>query len=604
MELKLKVASSAMYELYVNGEKKKSQYGFKEEPDTSGISVKLERGKHLLVIKTLKTAESEGKWNFSAFLKVDETYSKEDIRASLSPMQQMDIDHLMHGTRVTNVSLSPDGSLSLASFKKTTPPAGNTGNWTEVREVETGILRQIFRSDDVGSFKWAPHGKRVTYTVKKEKKQAIHLLNLSTGEERILLDQVDDIAGYRWSPEGSYMLYSIREEAKKQKKGIKRYEGMPDRWPWWRKRSFVYSVDVKTGVKQRLTHGHHTTNVHDISPNGRYFIFSTSKPDFKNRPYSYQFVMQMDLKDHTIDTLWQSNWSASVGYSPDGSKLLVEAGPELFGGIGKNVPNDMIANNYDGQAYLYDLQSGDVESLTENFDPAVGGAHWSKKENAIYFRVTEKTYRKLYRYDVEGDEFREVKIKVDVLSGISFANDQPMCLYTGSSISTPQKTYLLDLKKEKSSLYADPLAQDYTDVSFGKTGDWSFENDHGDMIDGRIYYPLDFDKEKDYPLIVYYYGGTSPTERNFGGRYPKNLFASMGYVVYVLQPSGATGYGQKFSAYHVNDWGQRAGDDIIQGTEEFLAGHDFINKDKIGCIGASYGGFMTMYLQTQTNSLN
>ncbi|GAI35944.1 unnamed protein product, partial [marine sediment metagenome] len=53
--------------------------------------------------------------------------------------------------------------------------------------------------------------------------------------------------------------------------------------------------------------------------------------------------------------------------------------------------------------------------------------------------------------------------------------------------------------------------------------------------------------------LVYYYGGTSPTTRDFGGRYPKNLYAAQGCVVYVLQPSGATGFGQEFSARLVND---------------------------------------------------
>ena len=71
-----------------------------------------------------------------------------------------------------------------------------------------------------------------------------------------------------------------------------------------------------------------------------------------------------------------------------------------------------------------------------------------------------------------------------------------------------------------------------------------------------------FDPSRKYPAIVYYYGGTSPVTREFGGRYPKEWWAANGYVVYVLQPSGATGFGQDWSAAHVNDWGKitHAGD--------------------------------------------
>ena len=57
------------------------------------------------------------------------------------------------------------------------------------------------------------------------------------------------------------------------------------------------------------------------------------------------------------------------------------------------------------------------------------------------------------------------------------------------------------------------------------------------------------------------------------------------------------GFGQEFSARHVNAWGKRTGDEIIEGTKKFCEEHSFVDAKKIGCIGASYGGFMTQYLQ-------
>ena len=106
---------------------------------------------------------------------------------------------------------------------------------------------------------------------------------------------------------------------------------------------------------------------------------------------------------------------------------------------------------------------------------------------------------------------------------------------------------------------------------------------------------------KKYPLIVYYYSGTTPTSRVLGAHYPFPLYASQGYIVYVVNPSGTIGYGQEFSARHLNAWGKRTADDIIEGVKAFCAAHPFVNAEKIGCIGASYGGVMTMYLQTRTD---
>jgi dipeptidyl aminopeptidase/acylaminoacyl peptidase len=102
-------------------------------------------------------------------------------------------------------------------------------------------------------------------------------------------------------------------------------------------------------------------------------------------------------------------------------------------------------------------------------------------------------------------------------------------------------------------------------------------------------------------MIVNYYGGCSPTGRNFESRYPHHAYAALGYVVYVVNPSGATGFGQEFSARHVNTAGDGPAQDIIEGTKKFCEAHDFVNPKKIGCIGASYGGFMSQYLQTQTD---
>jgi dipeptidyl aminopeptidase/acylaminoacyl peptidase len=121
------------------------------------------------------------------------------------------------------------------------------------------------------------------------------------------------------------------------------------------------------------------------------------------------------------------------------------------------------------------------------------------------------------------------------------------------------------------------------------------------QMDGFVYYPPGFDPARKYPVIVYYYGGTSPITRDFGGRYPKNIWAGQDYIVYVPNPSGATGYGQEFAARHVNDWGILTAPEVIEGTEKFLAAHPFADGTKVGCMGASYGGFLTEYIITQTD---
>jgi dipeptidyl aminopeptidase/acylaminoacyl peptidase len=139
------------------------------------------------------------------------------------------------------------------------------------------------------------------------------------------------------------------------------------------------------------------------------------------------------------------------------------------------------------------------------------------------------------------------------------------------------------------------------DIETPRCEDWNYVNDRGETVYGRMYLPLDFDPAKKYPMIVYYYGGCSPVSRYFDGVYSGHYWASLGYVAYILQPSGASGFGQQWASRHVNTAGRGPAEDIIEGVRRICAEHPFIDASKVGCMGASYGGFMTMYLQTQTD---
>ncbi len=183
----------------------------------------------------------------------------------------------------------------------------------------------------------------------------------------------------------------------------------------------------------------------------------------------------------------------------------------------------------------------------------------------------------------------------------SAAKDAPIAVLVGSGANRPWKVFSVDMKGGKSKTLLEPVKERFEHVDIGKIEDWSFTSSDGTEIVGRIHFPPNFDESQQWPCIVYYYGGTSPVTRSFGGRYPKNLWAANGYVVWVLQPSGATGFGQEFSTRHVNDWGIRSAPDIIEGTKKFLAAHPYVDADRVGCIGASFGGFMTQLLITKTN---
>jgi len=312
-------------------------------------------------------------------------------------------------------------------------------------------------------------------------------------------------------------------------------------------------------------------------------------------------LWEIDLATGAAKKLRDTRFMVSARYAPDGVRVLVLAGPSEFGDIGKNLPEGLIPNEYEGELYVWTPGTDEAKALTVDFDPSVGRAAWSRKDGNIYLLAAEGDFVRLYACDPGAKKLTRIPARFEVLDRLDLAEDASVAIVTGTSPWLPQGMARVDLKREQANLVFWPAGDWYDGTWRGTTETWTFTSPAGATIDGRVYLPPNFDASRKYPLIVYYYGGTAPTPRDFGGRYPKEYWASNGYVVYVLQPSGATGYGQAFSAAHVNDWGATVSDEIIAGVKKFLESHPYVDPKRVGCIGASFGGFTTMTLVTKTD---
>lgn len=600
---KLVVRSPHLFQVFLDGETVLTQKGSGAKADSAGQSksVELETGVHLLLIKALKDPDCGSPWTVDGVLELPEGWEDQEVRFTVERWQRMSIRHLMDAPRPEGIALSADGELAAVTIRQTRLPGEASEEWIEVRRTQDGRLVGTYRGLKMARLTWAPRGKRFSYTTTEKEATTLWLVDLEEGTTTALLRDVADFASYTWSPDGSFVVYSVTEKPEPDKTGLKRLQGMPDRWPTWRHRSYLYLLTVPQGVRTRLTAGSLSTELHSISPDGHKLLFTRSREDFTERPYSKTTYYVLDLTTMAVDSLWTSGWTSSAQWSPDGSRLLVLGGPSAFDGIGNVVPHGATPNEYDTQAFIYDLSSGKVDPITRNFDPSIAQAVWSRTEPCIYFVATDRASVRLFRYDLLRKKFDPLETEAEVIGGLHVADRAPVAAYLGSSPSTPPRAFLIDLRRRRARVFADPAAAFYQHVRFGSCVSWNFTTAQGKRIDGHIYLPPDFDETRKYPCIVYYYGGTSPVTKDFGGRYPKELWAANGYVVYVLEPSGATGFGQAFSALHVNDWGKIVSEEIIDGVRQFVHSHPFVDSSRVGCIGASYGGFMTMLLTTKTD---
>jgi len=572
----------------------------KKSGKTTTVPLELLNQKHLLLVKAILPAGANLKLIPSISMPKD--FAGARLQASLVPDHRVSVANILNTIQVKRISLSPDGKLAVLSMAKTFEGSGDQEKWTEVISAQTGkTLYSTRGSGSLADIQWLKHSKSFSHVVQKEGKASIYIFNLNNYSQTPVLEGVNDFSEYWWSPDNSYLVYS-KFHSEKNKKGYKLIKKISDR-P--QNSGGVSSMNIyfpKGGITHRISGKEKDFSNAVISPDSSTILLIGYKVDRKNRPYNLTYASTFSVGNFKTRELIKSNFVNDFYWSPDSRQILMLGGPSSFDGLGKNLTSHVIPNDYDVQAYIYDLATpGKPRAISKNFNPSIDGASWDWNLNQIFFNTTDKSEKSLYKYSVKKRTFTPIKSPVDSMGSMAFAARAGVALSWGSGAGNPHKLYRVNLASGRVSLLRDFNKEMFTRVKIGQVKPWDFKTPEGRNITGRIHYPVDFNPAQKYPCIVYYYGGTSPVGRSFGGRYPFNWYTAHGYIVYVLQPSGSIGFGQDISAEHVNDWGKITSREVIMGVEKLLAAHPYIDRKALGAMGASYGGFLTQYLSTQTD---
>ena len=564
----------------------------------------LPTGKHLLLLEAVYDPEGPATWTLAPRLTVEERFrgALPAVTASTSPRHQLTMADLLDVESIGGLEMSADGELVALQLRQPELPVEHREEWVEIRRADDGAtVRSLRAGEAVSDFHWGPRGTAYSYLTRDDETATLWVGDLAGGRLEAVLERVENLRGHAWMPDGTGIVYTVAEKAKPDERGVKRLQGLQDRWDDWRDKTYLYQVSLADGTRRRLTAGAISTDLHDVAPDGSRLLFSRS--DFiPERPFAAAELYELDLASLEPRLVVKVPWFGTALYAPDGERLLVLASPTSFGEQGPVLPAGLVPNLYDQQAYLVDRRTGKAEAISRGFTPTIQDAVWSRADGNVYLRAEVGDRVGIFRWDPRTRRFSEIATGIEVVDGLSLARDARRLAYYGSGATTPPRAFTQGLVGRVAPReIAHAGAAVYELVEFGKVEDWDFTSAAGAEIPGRVYYPPDFDPAKRYPLLVFYYGGTSPTDRSFGGRYPKSLWAAQGYVVYVLQPSGATGFGREFAARHVNDWGKVVAGEIIAGTRAFLAAHPFVDPARVGCFGGSYGGFMTMLVITETD---
>ena len=575
---KIEVKGPKHYKLFIDGEPTESE-------------LKLAPDHHTLTIQYL----AEPKDTDSIRVVID---APKAVAYTLDRRHPFMVHDILDGQRVRDISVSADGQWTCVAFQ-TTERGGNTRWNYELKETKSG--RTVMRPQKHA--RWMP--KTIAWLEEEREADQRVLYQVDpTGSRTRWASHVPD-GDYRVAPTEDYLVMTIEEKGPEEDKDMFEVLEMDDRQPGWRDRNYLARYDVATGMTRRITFGHHDARLLDISQDGRKLLVGLSYTRLAKRPTEVMDVMVVDAETFSADTLFVGRGFLDNGqFSPDGKQILFKGSAEAFERIGCTLPADVTPSMVDNQLFLYDLATRQVTPLTKDFNPSVNTVDWAWGDGLVYFTAEDRDYVRLYQLNPANGQIVQLEHAGDYVSRMYVAAHSNVVGYISNPISAYASAYVAYTAKGKAPMKQLCLFDGKTlmdDIETPRCEDWNYVNDRGETVYGRMYLPLDFDPAKKYPMIVYYYGGCSPVSRYFDGVYSGHYWASLGYVAYILQPSGASGFGQQWASRHVNTAGRGPAEDIIEGVRRICAEHPFIDATKVGCMGASYGGFMTMYLQTQTD---
>jgi dipeptidyl aminopeptidase/acylaminoacyl peptidase len=276
-------------------------------------------------------------------------------------------------------------------------------------------------------------------------------------------------------------------------------------------------------------------------------------------------------------------------YSPDGKYLAYRT--QLRGGYESD----------QWRLAVMDLQSGQMNTLTDSLDRWVESYTWSADSKRIFFTVDDHGTNPLLMISVAGGAIRTIAQGPTSVSTMQFTPDDHAMIYIEQSGSKPPEinkatskggagvpmTHLNDAVLDQFQLT--PLEKITVDGA------------EGAKVDSYVVKPPDFNASTKYPVLFAIHGGPEGDwGESWSYRWNAQVFAAAGFVVVLPNPHGSIGYGQGFTDAVNGDWGGRAYDDIMA-TVDYVSNLPYIDKDRMVAAGASYGGYMIDWILGHTD---
>jgi dipeptidyl aminopeptidase/acylaminoacyl peptidase len=532
--------------------------------------------------------------------------AKESLQDTKSPAGEKShpatVADIMNIRNVVDIRLSPDGqrALYVVAEPDLTDSVYHTNVWmVSARGGDAMQLTQRTKKNDTP--RWSPDGKTVAYLSDRGGKPQVWLITPAKGKPRRLTDAEGGVKDLEWAPDGKSIAFRATDgETSDQVKRKKQKDDVILIGRHW-KRDHLHVTDLSGKKTRQLTKGDFHVLDFSWSPDSKLIAFTRqptpSEDDIRRSDIAVVSAAggkpRMLVERPGPD--FQPRWS------PDGKTIAF---------LSRDGRTDTIGNRY---LCAVPAAGGEPRNLSKAFDehfvaePPAGFA-WSPDSQTIYAIAQKKTRQHLVALSVESGEVGPISTGQRVAHRFSLSKDGRKVACVAEEVKHPAEVFISSVEdfSPRKLTRTNPHLRG---VALGETEEVRWKSKDGLEIEGLLIMPLGYKEGTRYPLLTYVHGGpalnfrraftpygTSPQAQ----RYPIQVFAGQGYAIFCPNPRGSGGYGEKFRRANMGDWGGRDFEDVTAGIDA-LVERGIADRDRLGLMGWSYGGFMTAWGITQTN---